>query len=365
MSSDSHLFRTDEQLEGQGYTRDGNIYRKPGADDYLPLYEAKMVHHYDHRWATYDGGRIRDLTPDEKQAPEGVVCGRYWVRNGDVQRVLGNSEWDRAWLLGIRDITNSTNERTVLGGVFPSNAVGNNLPVWMPGAGPRPVLPAVLSSLACDYAARLKVGGTHLNFFIARQIPVIPPDRFAEPAPWSRGESLRDWLLPRILELTYTAWDLQPFARDCGHDGPPFRWDDERRFLLRCELDAACFHLYLPADPRGGWLPARHADGCPHDETDEQLAELTACFPGPRDAVAYMIDTFPILRGKDEKRYGEYRTKRVILDRYDAMQHATATGKPYRTILDPPPADRRCCHPPHMTNPDHGSLADGDEPALK
>ena len=346
MSSDSHLFHTGEQLEGQGYTRDGNVYRKPGADDYLPLYEAKMVHHYDHRWATYDGSRTRDLTPDEKQTPEGVVFGRYWVRCGDVQAVLDRAEWDHAWLLGVRNITNSTNERTIVGGVFPVSAVGNSLPVWMPGTEPRPVLPAVLSSLACDYAARLKVGGTNFNFFIARQIPVIPPDRFSEPTPWSRGESLRDWLLPRILELTYTAWDLQPFARDCGHDGPPFRWDDKRRFLLRCELDAACFHLYLPADRRGGWLQARRADGCPHDETDEQLAELTACFPGPRDAVAYMIDTFPILRGKDEKRYGEYRTKRVILDRYDAMQHAAATGDPYHTTLDPPPADRRCCHPP-------------------
>ena len=364
MSSDSHLFRTGEQLEGQGYTRDGNGYRKPGAEDYLPLYEAKMVHHYDHRWATYDGSRTRDLAPDEKADPEGVVYGRYWVRNGAVQRVLGNSEWDRTWLIGVRDITNSTNERTVLGGVFPVSAVGNNLPVWMPGAEPRPVLPAVLSSLACDYAARLKVGGTHLNFFIARQIPVIPPDRFRRTAPWSRGESLQDWLLPRILELTYTAWDLQPFALDCGHDGPPFRWDDERRFLLRCELDAACFHLYLPADRHSGWLPARRADGCPHHETDEQLAELTACFPAPRDAVAYMIDTFPILRGKEEKRYGEYRTKRVILDRYDAMQHAAATGDPYRTILDPPPADESCCHPPRTTNPTLGPLADGDEPSL-
>ena len=169
MSSDSHLFRTGEQLEGQGYTRDGNVYRKPGAEDYLPLYEAKMVHHYDHRWATYDGRRTRDLAPDEKRDPEEVVFGRYWVRNGDVQRVLESTEWDSAWLMGFRDIARSTDERTVVGGVFPVSAVGNKLPVWMPGAGPRPVLPAVLSSLACDYAARLKVGGTNLNFFIARQ----------------------------------------------------------------------------------------------------------------------------------------------------------------------------------------------------
>ena len=56
------------------------------------------------------------------------------------------------------------------------------------------------------------------------------------------AESLRKLIVPRVLELTYTAWDLEGFARDCGYDGPPFRWDEERRFMLRCELDAAFFH---------------------------------------------------------------------------------------------------------------------------
>ena len=347
MSSDSHKFRTGRQMDRQGYSRDGNAYRKPGAEDYLPLYEGKMVHHYDHRWAAYDDGRTRDLTPDEKQDPEGVVSGRYWVRCSEVQAVLDGPEWERGWLLGIRDVTNSTVERTVVGGVLPVGAVGNNLPLWIAGAEPRAVLPALLSSLACDYVARLKVGGTHLNFFIAKQIPVIPPGVFAEPAPWGcEDESLRAWFLPRILELTYTAWDLQPFARDCGHDGPPFRWDNERRFLLRCELDAACFHLYLPADDRGDWIQAQESNGCPHDESEEELAELTAHFPTPHDAVAYILDTFPIIRRRDEKQHGEYRTKREVLARYDAMQTAGATGEPYRTILDPRPAHPSRCHPP-------------------
>jgi len=57
--------------------------------------------------------------------------------------------------------------------------------------------------------------------------------------------SLNEWLTRRVLELAYTAWDLERFAMDCDYDGPPFRWDEERRFLLRCELDAAYFHLYL------------------------------------------------------------------------------------------------------------------------
>jgi hypothetical protein len=123
---------------------------------------------------------------------------------------------------------------------------------------------------------------------------------------------LRFWLLPRILELTYTAWDLEPFARDCGYDGPPYRWDAGRRFLLRCELDAAFFHLYGIS----------------------------------REDVVYVMETFPVVKRKDEQQHGEYRTKRVILEIYDALAEAARTGQPYRTRLDPPPADPRVTHQP-------------------
>ncbi len=103
---------------------------------------------------------------------------------------------------------------------------------------------------------------------------------------------------------------MQPFARDLGYDGPPFRWDPERRFLLRCELDAAYFHLYGIA----------------------------------RDDVDYIMDTFPIVRRKDEAAHGEYRTKRVILEIYDELAKAIATGNPYQTRLNPSPADPRAAH---------------------
>jgi hypothetical protein len=140
-----------------------------------------------------------------------------------------------------------------------------------------------------------------------------------------------EWLLPRVLELTYTAWDLEPFARDCGWSGPPFRWDGERRFLLRCELDAASFHLNLVAQTDGDWRP-------PEGEIAEDLVRLKVSLPTPRDAVAYIMDTFPIVRRKDEEKFnGDYRTKRVILEIYDVMQEAIRTGRPYQTRLDPPP----------------------------
>jgi hypothetical protein len=79
---------------------------------------------------------------------------------------------------------------------------------------------------------------------------------------------------------------------------------------LRCELDAAYFHLYGIE----------------------------------RDDVAYILDTFPIVRRKDIAQYGEYRTQRVILEIYDELARAIETREPYQTRLDPPPADPRVAH---------------------
>jgi hypothetical protein len=145
--------------------------------------------------------------------------------------------------------------------------------------------------------------------------------------------SLQRWLLPRVLELAYTSHDLTLLARDCGYDGPPFPWNDERRFEIRCELDAAFFHLYLPCERDGSWRKAE-------DETAEQFAALKHHFPKPREAVAYILDQFPIVRQKDEQAHGSYRTKERILEIYDAMLAAQRSRQPYQTRLNPPPGSR-------------------------
>jgi hypothetical protein len=111
------------------------------------------------------------------------------------------------------------------------------------------------------------------------------------------------WLGARVLELTYTARDLAPFARELGYHGPPFPWEEERRFLLRCELDAAFFHLYGLS----------------------------------REEAAYVLTTFPIVRRHDEEAYGEFRTKRVTLEIYAEMQRVMSSGRPYQNLLSPPP----------------------------
>ena len=336
MNTASHLFRTHEQLEEEHWKLQGNIFRKAG-EEYLPLYEGKMIHHFNHRWATYDGLETRDFTLEEKQHPNRLVMGRYWVKDSDVQDALKNTGWNKKWLMGWRDITNTTNERTVVGGIFPKSAVGNNLPIWFISNEIVELFAPLLSSIACDFAARFKVGGTHLNFFIAEQLAVPSPQLFTNPIILKfTAESLCDWLLSRTLELTYTAWDLEPFAQDCKYHGPPFKWNEDRRFQIRCELDAAFFHLYFPSTKEGNWKPSLIAEGNVKDETEVEFNSLKQAFPTPRHAVEHSMETFNGVKGKDVDAYGEYRTKRVILEIYDAMQNAMVTGKPYQSPLDPP-----------------------------
>jgi hypothetical protein len=222
-----------------------------------------------------------------------------------------------------------TNSRNTIFAVIPRVAVGNSAPICdLNDPSLAFAFLAAVNSFALDYSTRQKLAGGNMNFFIVNQLPVLPPEAYANPCRWDGGTlTLREWLLPRVLELTYTAWDLQPFSQDCGWPGPPFRWDEDRRFLLRCELDAAFFHLYLGSNE---WERAA-------GETQQQLAELKKLFSTQRDAVEYIMNTFPLVQRKDEQQHGEYRTKRVILEIYDAMAEAIRTGCPYQTLLDPPP----------------------------
>jgi hypothetical protein len=319
MANDSDHFRSRAELQQAGCQLDGNHFVGQ-RQRFLPLVEAKMVHHFDHRSGDYrdhpedsENLILPDVPEFRLKDPTYSVFGRYWVQEDTVSERL-QSVWRRNWILGWRDVTKPQNERTVIASLIPRVAVGHKFPLMFMDL--EPVLVAGLYSSMCsfvlDYAARQKVGSTSLTYFILKQLPVLPPAIYSAEAVWCRGMGLQNWILPRVLELTYTAWDLEPFARDVGFDGPPFRWDAERRFLLRCELDAAFFHLY----------------GLNREDT------------------AYVMDTFPIVRKHDEKAHGEYRTKRVILEIYDALSESTRTGTPYQTRLTPPPADPTCCHPP-------------------
>ncbi|MBN0002224.1 hypothetical protein JTL74_33805, partial [Pseudomonas aeruginosa] len=77
---------------------------------------------------------------------------------------------------------------------------------------------------------------THMNYFIYKQLPVLPPDRYTE--------ADLAFIVPLVLELTYTTHDLAAWARDLGYEGPPFAFDPDRRATLRAELDAYYAKLY-------------------------------------------------------------------------------------------------------------------------
>jgi hypothetical protein len=347
MANDSGLFSLASSLT------DSTLSGIPS--DLLPLYEGKLIWQFNHRFADYRTGDVDRGHRVLPEIPENELCNPtlsvqpfYAIEKRHVIERL-RSCWTKSWLLAWRDVTTAVTQRTVVVSALPLAGVGHTAPVLLckeTGAEFAASLLANLNSFVFDYVARQKLGGVHLTFTILDQLPVLAPYTLEREVSWSnltQRQILRLWLLPRVLELTYTAWDLEPFAQDCGWSGPPFRWDEERRFLLRCELDAAFFHLYLQSEKNGDWRPAE-------GETAEDLARLKANFPTPRDAVAYIMDTFPIVRRKDEEKYnGDYRTKRVILEIYDELAASIRTGKPYQTRLDPPPADPRCCHPPRTS----------------
>lgn len=320
MAEDAEWFRNRAELEAKGHRLVGNRLEGPEGR-YVPLIEAKMARQFDHRFGTYEGqteaqanqGKLPELDDAAHDNPEYVTLPWYWVPAAEVEERLSDC-WSRPWLLGWRDICRSTDQRTVIASLIPRAATGDTFLLALPEAEPPLIacLYACLCSFTLDYAARQKVGGTHLKYHTFKQLPVLAPTTYAADTHWQRGTALSDWLLTRVLELTYTAWDLEPFAKDVGYDGPPFRWDPARRFLLRAELDAAFFHFY----------------GISRDDTD------------------HIMETFPIVRKNDENAHGEYRTKRVILEIYDEMAEAIRSGKAYQTRLVPPPADPSVAHEP-------------------
>lgn len=272
MANDSHLF-----------------FGRP-APGRLPLYEAKLFHQYDHRWATYENGRNRHVLPEEKADPGFQVTPRYWVEESEVLERLPE-EWDHRWFIAFRDITRPTEVRTVIAAVLPWAGVGNKAPLVI-SPWPAEVLAALvgnLNSLVLDYAARQTVAGTTLNYFLIEQLPVLPPDSY--------NDGDYDFIVPRFLELTCTARDIQAFAQELGWEAEPYQWDEERRAFLRAELDAYYAHLYgLTREELRYILDPQEVYG--------------EDFPG---------ETFRVLKENEVRRYGEYRTRRLVLEAYDRL----------------------------------------------
>lgn len=339
MNKDSHRFHDAQSLCAEGLSLVGNRYVGKEAT-YLPLYEGKMFSIYDHRAADVvinesaqkRAGQQDRLTSEDRSDPTRMAQPRFWVSQEEVSASLNGTT--SPWLIAVPKVTSPTNQRTFIAAALPRTAVSDSVFLLLSGPGataPRALLLSNFLSFVLDFITRQKVGGVNLNFFIQKQLTILPPEHYETVR--LQHVPISVWLMCRVLELTYTAWDLEAFALDCGFDGPPFRWNEERRFLLRCELDAAYFYLYL---------------GAP-EEWGAGSAELCDMFPTPRDAVEYIMETFPIVKRKDIARTevknaagevvtpGTYITKDTILEIYDEMATAIATGGPYQTRLNPPP----------------------------
>ena len=301
MSSDSHLFRTRAELEERegAWPVGGNRFDSPSGV-WVPLYEGKMVQAYDHRAASIvvnPENLHRPAQPDPASAdrhrdPDWLPRPQYWVPESG----CGWSA-ETGWVLGFKEIASPTNARTVIAALLPAVGIGSKIPVLKPDAPERAewLLAANLNATILDFAARGKVHGQTLNLFVFEQLPVVPPVRYDEVrfGPRSAREIIRE----AVLELTYTARDMAPFARDMGHvdesgaAAPPFPWDEARRLALRAKLDAVFFHLYGVTD---------------------------------RDDVRYVYSTFPIIERQDRARYGAYRSRDLCL----AWMNALAAGEP-------------------------------------
>ncbi|MGO9338838.1 MAG: Eco57I restriction-modification methylase domain-containing protein [Terracidiphilus sp.] len=319
MANDSGLFLDHANIAPR-------IVRRRGASAVLgdgttvsPLYEGKMLWHFDHRYGTYEGQTIKQankgVLPHVDDAahnnPKFRVQPRYWVEADETLAALGdraNREWYFAW----RDV--GPTERTLVGSVIPKMAVGHTTPLLHSTLEARSfsALIAVLSSLVLDYDARQK--SNRMTFFVVEQLALLSPETLRKHSLWL-GITPEKWLSNRVLELCFTNVELCPFSNELNGPSTPFMWVPQRRETLQAEIDAAVMHLYSLSRTQAEWI----------------------------------LDSFTVLRKYEENDLGEYRTKRVILEIYDAMGEAARTGIPYQTCLEPPPADPRVAHAPSTT----------------
>ena len=291
MTNDSHLFRTAAQLDNEGFYRvAGNRWQK-GEELYLPLYQGRMIHQFDHRAnsvrvnpdSTHNPYLSEQVTQQQHADPHFLPQSQYWVPATAVESTFTES---CDYALAFRDIARSTDVRTVIASIAPKYGYGNKVPLFIPDdALTTTYLVANLNAVCLDFVARQKIQGTSLNLYIVEQLPVIAPEDYDRQF---GNTTARDLVRDHVLRLTYTAHDMFPFARDLGCDGPPFIWNEEERRHLRARLDALYFHLY----------------GLSRDDAD------------------YLLSTFPIVQREDEAEFGTYRTRSLIL----AYMSAFAAG---------------------------------------
>jgi hypothetical protein len=288
MSGDSGLFRAAAELETDGFYPVANGRYRKGEVEYVPLYEGKMVQAFDHRAASVVVNPLNLHRPGQPESTKLEQHGNPgWLPRPQFY-VPRQEDLDR-WVIGLKDITASTNHRTAIATILPTAHTGHTLPILRTEDLETSLyLLANLNSFALDYVARQKVQTNHLMLYILEQLPVVPPDAYHR---CFGSLTAREIVAREVLRLTYTAHDMAPFARDLGYVEnagevpPPFAWDEADRRQCRARLDALYFHLY----------------GIGREDAD------------------YILSTFPIVRRHDEAAHGRFLTRDLILAHMAAL----------------------------------------------
>jgi hypothetical protein len=317
MANDSGQFLTRQELLDAGWRFDGVIAHQAGSER-VPLLEGKMVDLWNPRDGTYEGqtqaqanqGVLPPSSDSNLNDPFYEPRPRYWVDSGVVRSRLNS---DRRWSIGWRDV--GITERTLIAAVINGFGAGHKLPLL--GIGPPlrhlgSCFISCWSSYFTDYLVRQRSENLAMSFYVVKQLPTPPPDSYFSGAPWATNQSLQQWINPRALELTYTCWSLAAFAEDQGDVGPPFRWDVERRTVIKAELNAAFFHI----------------------------------FGVGREDVEHVLDSFGLVRDREASEFGEFRTKLLILDIFDRIQNAIDSGDTFESSLSPSPGSDEARHQP-------------------
>lgn len=319
MSNDSYLFRTYAQLTAQGATLNGNTFTTVDGETYVPLYEGKMIWHYNHHYGTWptEGERPNSInmpSEDELANPDSCIMPWYWVPLAAVKERLvkydkdGNVvwEWKHNWMLCFRDISKSTNERTIIATIVPKQGFNNKTPIIFEESGilDGTIMCGILSSIVFDYVTRQKVGGKSMNFFYVKQFPVLTPDQIPSTTQWQ--------IVKRVAELCYFNHDMDGWASELWEEmneeqraelpqlgaQQPWIYNPKRRAVLQAELDAIFAHLY----------------GLNTEDLRYILDPEDVCGKG------CINETFRVLKDNEIRQYGEYRTKRLVLEAWNKFE---------------------------------------------
>ena len=320
MSNDSYLFRTYAQLTELGATLNGNTFTTVDGETYVPLYEGKMIWHYNHHYGSWpiEGERPNSINmPSETELanPDSCIMPWYWVPLSAVNDRLvkydkdGNIvwEWKHKWMFAFRDIARSVDMRTFIIAPIPDAiGVGNTATLLyaergcMPGAA----LCGMLSSLIFDYTTRQKIGGTHTSINYVKQFPALTPDQIPSAMQWQ--------IVKRVAELCYFNHDMDNWASELWEEmneeqraelpqlgaQQPWIYNPERRAILQAELDAIFAHLY----------------GLNTEDLRYILDPEDVCGKG------CINETFRVLKDNEIRQYGEYRTKRLVLEAWNKFE---------------------------------------------